>query len=107
MSLDIRHLTNGEKTIYTVRNSAVGSFDIYNTIDEIPESIRHYAETTRLQFCEPDLARLFGVRDIFYPNFPDCGHPEYLEKACIAESCKYGDPTYKECPYFGKAVSCE
>ena len=107
MSVNIRLLTNGEKTVYTVRDSLNETFTIYNTIDEIPESIRHYAKDVKLKFCEPDLARIFGVRDLFYPNFPDCGHPNYLGKACIAESCKYGDPTYKDCPYFGKAVKCK
>lgn len=107
MSLDIRHLTNGEKTIYTVRDSLHMTFNVYNTLEEVPEDVRHYAETTKLQFAGPDLARVLGSRDVLYPNFPDCGHPEYLGEVCIAESCKYGDPTYKDCPYFGKVVSCK
>lgn len=103
MSLNIRYLTNGEKTFYVVHNFGVTPPErhVYMTKDEIPKSIRHYAPDGEPKFVEPDLAAILCVRDIFYPNFPSCGHPDCLGKRCIAESCKFapgGDWT--RCPYF-------
>ena len=69
MSLDIRYVTNGTKTFYRVIDSAAETFNIYNTRDEIPSSIRHYAPKGEPKFVGPDLARIFGVCDILYPNF--------------------------------------
>ena len=101
MSLDIRHVTNGKKTIYRVIDGSAETFDIYENREDIPESIRHYAPKGEPKFVGPDLARIFGVRDILYPNFPNCGHPEFAGRSCIAEACKYAvDGDYTKCPYF-------
>ena len=46
MSLDIRYVTNGKKTIYRVIDSSDDfgtAFNVYDTRDQIPENIRHYA----------------------------------------------------------------
>lgn len=104
MSLDIRYLTNGEKKLYIVRHTDTGEREIYNTRDEVPQSIRHYAKEGEPKMVEPDIARMFGVLDIFYPNHPKCTMKGYEDKICIAESCKYAEPTYKECPYYKKAL---
>jgi len=108
MSLDIRLLTNGEKSVYTVRNSGVTpmTLEVYESIDEIDKSIRHYALKRNKQFCEPDLARAFGVLDIFYPDHAQtCARADSKTKNCIAESCRYstlsGAPEQGQCPYVG------
>lgn len=91
MSLDIRYITNGVKTIYRVIDGSAESFNIYNDRDDIPKSIRHYAPKGEPKFVGPDMATIFGVRDILYPNFPNCGLPDYVGRRCIAESCKFAD----------------
>lgn len=105
MSLDIRYLTNGEKTAYRVQNSGVEPIEVnyYETMEEIPKSIRHYAPKGEPNFVEPDMAYALGAGEYFYPNFTKCGMPKYKEERCIAESCKYGTPTYKDCKYFQKS----
>lgn len=108
MSLNIRHVTNGKKTIYRVTDSVSDVSGIYENLEDIPASIRYYAEKTKLTFAGPDLARMFGVLDVLYPNFPKCGHPDYVGKNCIAESCRYSDDdNYRACPYFDKTYSEE
>jgi len=107
MSLNIRYLTNGIKSVYTVRNAGVTptTFEIFDRREDIDIRIRHYAPTGDPVHCEPDLARMFGVLDLFYPNFPNCPMPEYSNSKCIAESCKYnnysGDPEQGKCPLIG------
>ena len=84
MSLDIRYITNGSKTIYRVIDGVTDSFNVYKNRDDIPKSIRHYAPEGEPKFVGPDMAAILGVRDILYPNLEDCGHPDYLGKRCIA-----------------------
>ena len=104
MSLDIRHLTNGKQTLYVVTYTDIGKREIYDKRDDIPQCIRHYAKEDEPKFVEPDMANLFGVQDIFYPNFPKCGHPEYIGTKCIAEACALAGPDgYRQCPHFDKA----
>jgi hypothetical protein len=101
MSLDIRYITNGSKTIYRVIDGVTDSFNIYKNRDDIPKSIRHYAPEGEPKFVGPDMAAILGVRDILYPNLEDCGHPDYLGKRCIAESCKFAvDKDWTKCPYY-------
>lgn len=104
MSLDIRYLTNGEKTAYRVQNSGVEPIEVnyYENKEDIPKSIRHYAPEGNPKFVEPDLAYVLGAGEYFYPNFPKCGLGEYRGTRCVAESCKYADPTYKNCKYLMK-----
>ena len=48
---------------------------------------------------------MFGVRDILYPDFPNCGLDGYEDRRCIAEGCKYAVEEkngYMKCPYFDK-----
>lgn len=104
MSLNIRHLTNGEKTFYVVTHTDTGERELYNTRDEVPQSIRHYAKEGEARFIEPDTARLLGVQDILYPNFPNCTMYGYSNRICIAESCVNAVPTYKDCPYYQQAL---
>jgi len=52
-------------------------------------------------FVGPDISAILRVQDIFYPDFPMCGHPDYSGKRCIAESCQYAvDGDWTKCPYF-------
>lgn len=106
MSLDIRYVTNGTVSVYRVLDSAAEAFNIYEKKEDIPQSIRHYAPDTP-KFAGPDFAAWIGVQHILYPNFPKCGHPEFVGKACIAESCKYAAEAgaYVACPYFDKNYS--
>lgn len=104
MSINIKWLTNGEKKIYTVYNSMVNEFNIFENIEDIPRDIRHYAENIKEPtFCNPDLARIFNVQKVFYPGWPKkCSYPGYENSFCIAESCKYGGENkgWENCPYF-------
>lgn len=103
MSLDVRYLTNGIVSLYTVVNSGVTPIQLnaYATKEEIPSDIRHYAPDGDPKFVGPDLAAILGVQSFFYPDFPKCKHPEYLDKRCLAESCKFApDGDWTKCPYF-------
>lgn len=106
MSLDVRWLTNGEKKVYTVRDAVAETFNVYANLADVPHSVRHYAESIKdPTFCEPDLARYFGVQNILYPGWPKmCGHPSYKGQKCIAEMCKYAEEAggWSKCPYFPK-----
>ena len=107
MSLDIRYLTNGEISVYTVRNSGVTpmSFDIYKCIEDVPESIRCGLPIGEPVMCHPDLARCLGVLDLFYPGHGNCGRPDlkpHNVKKCIAEQCRYAsNGRWKDCKYYG------
>lgn len=103
MSLDIRHVTNGEKELYVIINTGTvpKTCCAVENVSEIPDSIRDYVPDGKPKFVGPESAFRLGVRDELYPSFPThCGHPEYSDKRCIAEDCKYATPTYKDCPYF-------
>lgn len=106
MSVDVRYITNGEKTGYYVRNAGVAptTIDIYEKKEDVPESIRHYCPDGEPKFWGPDMARIMGCQKLLYPNFPkECGRPEYVGKNCIAESCKYApDEDWTKCPHFQK-----
>lgn len=110
MGISYIWLTNGEKTFYVVFNGPDGPRAVYERLSDMPESIRnfahwHVAASSGPIFCEPDTARIYGVQDIFYPDWPKfCGNPESQGKNCNAEACKYGGPGggWERCPYFGK-----
>lgn len=87
MSIKIRWLTNGDKTVYTVRDLLNGTFDVVEDIKEIPEEIRHYAENIEEPtFCEPDLARMFGVTDVFYPDWPKSVIIQNIQKNIVLQN---------------------
>lgn len=99
----IRRSEHDRTSIRSPSDGSADSFNVYTRRDDIPENIRHYAPEGEPVFVGPDMAFIFGVRDVLYPNFPDCSHPEYPGKRCIAESCKYavgGDWT--KCPHFNR-----
>ena len=103
MSLNIRYLTNGKRSIYKVDHSDTGKFEVYENRDDIPKEIRHYTPTGEPKFVGPGAALWFGAADILYPGFPRCQHPNYKGERCIAEDCKFADDTaasYRSCPYF-------
>lgn len=110
MSINVLWLTNGKKTVYVTRSTLDGSRSIYERLDDMPCSDRYRAERQLKYsrgpfYCEPETARIYGVQDIFYPDWPkSCGNPESQGKNCNAEACKYGGPGggWERCPYFGK-----
>ena len=113
VSLHIRYLTNGNKELYTVRNASAYpiTFDVFENREDIDERIRHYAPDGEPVFCLPDLARTFGVLDLFYPNHPinlNCSLPKHSSKKCIWESCKHNidsrEPEHGTCPRHGKSA---
>ena len=103
MSLDTRYLTNGKKTLYIATDSSSTPQIRYvgAAKDDIPESIRDHLPNGEPHFVGPNIAAILRVQDIFYPDFPMCGHPDYSCKRCIAESCKFAvNEDWTECPYF-------
>ena len=101
MSVDIRYVTNGTVTGYYVRNAMDETINFYDSIDKVPESLRSRAEKKALTYWGPDISGLMGIRNVLYPDFPKCYHPDYAGETCVAESCRYspnGDWTL--CPYF-------
>lgn len=106
MSLDIRYVTNGTKTGYYVRDFLEEDEQhvvaIYDKKEDIPERIRHYAPDGEPKYWGPDMARIMGCQKLLYPDFPkSCGHSDYSEEVCVAESCKYApDGDWTKCPYF-------
>lgn len=99
MSLNVRHLTNGEKEIYAIKD--FGILKIFNSLDEVPKQIRPHAKHEKLIMVGPDMARILGVLDVLYPNFPNCGMENYIGKKCVAESCMFApDGDWTKCKYF-------
>lgn len=103
MSLNIRYLTNGEKTAYQVVNTGVDPTEItfYENKEDIPQSIVHYAPKGEPKFIEPELAYILDAQDYFYPNFKKCkcGHQDFKGRRCIAEVCEPAKPDWKNCKY--------
>lgn len=102
MSLDIRYLTNGEKTAYRVEDSGADPVTVnyYERREDIPENIRHFAkENEDPIFVGPDMAYILGAWEYFYPDLLECRKPGYEGRRCIAESCKYGKPSFIDCQY--------
>lgn len=107
MSLDVRWLTNGEKTLYCITDSWCNPPRkyTYETLEEVPKAIKHYAEKIKEPtFVGPRTASLLGFDDIFYPKWKHhyCLHPEelnagYYDMKCLAENCELCD--YHECPF--------
>lgn len=101
MSLGIRYLTNGTKNVYIVIDSASRpvSVNYYDTRDEIPVQIRHYAPEGKPMFVGPDSARNLFAMNALYPELIHefCDKPEYAGSPCIFESCSLAD--WKTCKY--------
>ena len=110
MGISYIWLTNGEKTFHVVYNGPDGPRAVYERLSDMPESIRNFADWQEKAssgpiFCEPETARIYGVQDIFYPDWPKpCRNPDYQGMDCAAEDCKYGGPGggWVNCPYFAE-----
>lgn len=103
MSLSTRYLTNGKKAVYVAIDSSGPHPMRYagEHREDIPESIRGHLPDGEPLFVGPDMAKILHAQDILYPNFPKCGHPDYIGQICIAESCKFvADGNWNTCPYF-------
>jgi len=115
MSFNVRYLTNGDITVFTLHYKGVDPpvFKIVDKLEDVPAGERHYAESAMNKgavHCEPDLAHCFGVGMLFYPEwgYPDCGRTDIKPKnpkRCIAESCRYhaysGEKEAGQCPHIG------
>lgn len=92
MSLDIRYLTNGTKNVYVVVDSASRpvSVNYYDTRDEIPVQIRHYAPEGKPMFVGPDGARNLFAMKALYPDLMNerCSLLEFVGLPCFFESCQ-------------------
>lgn len=106
MSVDVRYVTNGNKTGYYVRDSLSDptTIKIYENKEDVPESIRHYCPDGKPKYWGPDMARIMGCQKLLYPDFPKpCGHPDFSGENCIAESCMYSvDGDWTKCEFFKK-----
>ena len=62
MSIRIDYLTNGKKALYCVRNAGVtpSTYETYEKLEDIPESIRHYAPKGGPDKVTPDIAQFHG-----------------------------------------------
>ena len=75
--------------------------ELFDTFEDVPEYIRGYFNKAKIQDVGPDFARFLGIQNKLYPNFPNCGNPDYLRKRCIAEACKYApNGDWTKCQYF-------
>ena len=90
MSLNIRYLTNGTKNVYVVIDSRPIPVNCYETRDEIPVQIRHYAPEGNPMFVGPDGARNLFAMKALYPDLMNerCSLPEFVGLPCIFESCQ-------------------
>ena len=107
MSLDCRILKKfgTDEVYYYCRNTGVKPHEIALWTDpaETPKEIEHYFKNLGTITVGPDMANYFGILDKLYPNFPNCGMPEYKSKPCIGEACgKAPDGDWEKCPYFPK-----
>lgn len=90
MSLDFRYLTNGEKTLYCVTDSAARPVErtTYENIEDVPESIRHYAPKGEAVFVDPLDAQVLGFGDVFYPEYERrCCYESGRVEACVGQEC--------------------
>lgn len=105
MSLDcriLRRMTDG-KIQYYYRDSIETPpiIKLFDRLDDIPDSIRCHFDKKEIQDVGPDFACFLGIQNKLYPNFPNCGHPQYPKTRCIAEMCKYApNKDWTKCPYF-------
>lgn len=92
MSLDIRYLTNGTKNVYVVVDTSLRPVPVnyYDTRDEIPVQIRHYAPEGKPMFVGPNGARNLFAMKALYPDLMNerCSLPEFVGLPCIFESCQ-------------------
>lgn len=70
MSINIHYLSNGKKSYYCVTNAGVTPIErtVYENIDDIPKSIRHYAEGKSPMEVAPDVAQILGFGEYLYPE---------------------------------------
>lgn len=104
MSLDIRYLSNGKKTLYCISNTGVKptEYTTYEKLEDIPESIRHYAPAGMPEFVDPDIAQVLGFGPDLYPELEDkCGYNGYQFTACIGPGCHFvGEGALTGCQYW-------
>lgn len=103
MSLYVRKITNGEKEWWYVRDALADPEDrikLYERREDIPESIRHYANDESPTLWRPYLSRMHGCLETLYPELvgATCGLEGFENKACIFELCGISE-CWKTCKY--------
>lgn len=103
MSLDFRYLTNGEKTLYCVTDSAARPVErtTYESIEDVPEGIRHYAPKEPT-LVTPDCAQVLGFGRELYPEYERrCCYESGRVDACVGQKCNIlGEKKPEECEYW-------
>lgn len=104
MSIRIDYLTNGKKALYCVRNAGVtpSTYETYEKLEDIPESIRHYAPKGEPEVTTPDIAQFLGFGPDLFPEYENkCMYNGLRSMACIGPGCRQigdGNPTH--CAYW-------
>lgn len=106
MSLSIRYLSNGKRALYCVSSTGVTTIEktTYESINDIPESIRHYAPKGEAELIPPDVAQYLGFGPDLFPELEKkCMYFGDPVQPCIGPGCNEvgeGSPIY--CPYWVK-----
>lgn len=107
MSLEVRYLTNGKKTIYTVKRNDVPQRSaclVYDGIEDIPQDIRHYAPKCQPVFVTPDVAQFLGLGGILYPEYQyKCSYGCVGPTHCLGPGCAMltpENPNPQNCKYW-------
>lgn len=111
MSISVRHIRYSEngKEYYYVRNTGVRPIarNLYETIEDMPKDIRHLClDKTEVEEIGPGMANFLCIGKILCQDLPECDHPYFLNKECLAELCRYAPKDdWHKCPYFKKEKS--
>ena len=106
MSIDIKYVSNGKKALYYVMNTGVtpNTYTTCEKLEDIPESIRHYAPKGDPKVIDPDTAQFLGLGPALYPEYENrCMYNGFRAMACVGPGCLLqfiDNPIY--CPYWIK-----
>lgn len=89
-----------EYAIDCERNSAIKENDY--TLEDVPESIRHYVPKGGPDNVTPDIAQFLGFGPDLFPEYENkCMYNGLRPMACIGPGCqKIGDGNPMHCPYW-------
>ena len=109
MSINIHYLSNGKKSYYCVTNAGVTPIErtVYENINDIPESIRHYAEGKSPKEVTPDVAQSLGFGEYLYPEMENrCSlYGNKKITPCLGTICgfiAFPDRKLETCPHWIK-----
>ncbi len=106
MSIHLDYFSNGKKALYYVRNTGVvpNTCTTYEKLEDIPESIRHYAPKGDPKVIVPDVAQFLGLGPELFPEYENrCMWNGLRPMACIGPGCQQiGEGNPMDCPYWIK-----